>query len=543
MKKSLFLVVIIPVLLFALGIAPRAVAEEYRQDYYDTSAESGAEFLSPEELDDLLAPIALYPDPLIAQVLPAATFIEQIEDAADYVRRYGRSRVDYQPWDYSVRAVAHYPTVLYMMSDYYDWTVALGQAYIEQPDEVMDAVQRLRSYARAEGNLYSTPQQEVLYDGPVIRIVPASPEYIYVPVYDPQVIYVERYRPSYPLITFTSGFIIGAWLNRDCDWRDRRVYYHGWRGRGWVARSRPHIRDRRDIYINRRAAVINVNQRVVQRDTRVYRERLRADTVERREPRRFAPLRRVEPNRSARTVRPIPRREMRPGAPAVKPQRAPREQGPSTGVRPPKATGTRPIEQPPREQRQRPGAERGGAPAAAPVIEKAPTAAPQPPPAAGRTPAATGQPPTATGREQREEKQGAGERTRRRVPRPINRPQVPEQPHVAAPEPKASQPPVTAPAPKAQQPTTIVVPTHKAPPVQAPGIEAPQKPVERRERGIERPAERGTERPAERVIERPAERPGEREIERPGGRPEVERGPGIERGRSEGVPRGPRGER
>ncbi len=83
---------------------------------------------SPQQLDNLLAPIALYPDPLLAQVLPAATFPDQIDEAARYVRAFGQNGIDLQSWDVSVKAVAHYPTVLYMMADKIDWTSALGQA-------------------------------------------------------------------------------------------------------------------------------------------------------------------------------------------------------------------------------------------------------------------------------------------------------------------------------------------------------------------------------------------------------------------------------
>lgn len=191
----------------------------------------GDTLFTPDELDDLLAPIALYPDPLIAQILPAATFIDQIDEAARYVRQYGKyARIDDQPWDVSVKAVAHYPDVLYMMDRKYDWTVSLGQAFVMQQLDVMDAIQRLRAEAEAAGNLTSTPQQQVVVEREVIRIVPAEPEVIYVPVYDPMVVYEESLYPSYGFITFGSGFTIGAWLNRDCDWQRRRVYYHGWLG-------------------------------------------------------------------------------------------------------------------------------------------------------------------------------------------------------------------------------------------------------------------------------------------------------------------------
>lgn len=287
MRKTIFaLPVVLALLLLVLGQSrpSRAASEPGYVQSSDQVEQYRDDILTPEELDDLLAPIALYPDPLIAQILPAATFVDQVQEAASFVRRYGvTTRIDDQPWDLSVKAVAHYPTVLYMMDERIEWTTALGQAFIDQQQEVMDAIQRLRLEAREQGNLYSTPEQQVNYEDDVVSIVPASPEYVYVPVYDPQVVYVERYNPAFPVITFGTGLFIGAWLSRDCDWRHRRVYYHGWRGRGWVDRARPHIHDRRGVYVNRRAAVVTVNERVMQRDTRRFRRELREETVRRNE--------------------------------------------------------------------------------------------------------------------------------------------------------------------------------------------------------------------------------------------------------------------
>ncbi len=245
--------------------------------YSEMPAESGDSLFSPDELDDMLAPIALYPDPLIAQILPAATFIDQIDEATRYLRQYGNSaRIDDKPWDVSVKAIAHYSTVLFMMDQKYDWTVSLGQAYINQQQEVMDSIQRLRASAQAAGNLESTPEQQVVVEDDTIMIDPAEPEVIYVPQYDPQVVYLESSPyPSYGFIDFGTGFVIGAWLNRDCDWHRHRIYYHGWRGGGWIGRSRPHIPVRNNVYINKNYTVININRRVTQHDTRRYREDLR----------------------------------------------------------------------------------------------------------------------------------------------------------------------------------------------------------------------------------------------------------------------------
>jgi hypothetical protein len=218
---------------------------------------------SPEQLDNLLSPIALYPDPLLAQVLLAATFPGQIDEAARYVRGSGSSGVDDQPWDVSVKAVAHYPTVIYMMADRLDWTTALGQAYVYQSTDVMTSVQHLRAMAQAQGNLVTTPQQQVIVEGGVIRVWPANPRLIFVPVYDPAIVYVRR--PSWGLaIGFGMGFLIGAWLNHDCDWGRHRVIYTGWSGGGWVERSRPYVQIT-NVYVNNRYTNVVVNRNVVNR--------------------------------------------------------------------------------------------------------------------------------------------------------------------------------------------------------------------------------------------------------------------------------------
>lgn len=259
-------------------------ATGWAEVYEHGEAFSSGELFSPEELDDLLAPIALYPDPLVAQILPAATFVDQIDEAARFVRQYGETtRIDSQPWDVSVRAVAHYPSVLFMMDNKYEWTVSLGQAFVNQEQEVMDTIQNLRAEARNVGSLASTPQQQVVVEGDNIRILPAEPEVIYVPQYDPTAVYMADLYPSYGFITFSAGFGIGAWLNRDCDWHRHRIYYHGWRGGGWINRTRPYVNTRNRAYIDRRYREIEVNRRVVQHDTATFRTQLRRKVELRRE--------------------------------------------------------------------------------------------------------------------------------------------------------------------------------------------------------------------------------------------------------------------
>ncbi|KAB0670400.1 DUF3300 domain-containing protein [Oryzomonas sagensis] len=265
----------VPAAFLALGLLAGSAA--YADgDRYDPADEGEQAYDAPftaAELDDLLAPIALYPDPLLAQILPAATFSDQIDAAARYVGQYGQTaRIDDQPWDVSVKAVAHYPSLLAMMDQKFDWTISLGQAYINQQQDVMDSIQRLRAEAEARGNLGSTPEQQVVDSGGVISIDPAAPDVIYVPQYDPQMVYME---PGYGFFTFGTGFIIGAWLNRDCDWHGRRIYYHGWQGGGWIGRSRLHVRGGNSIYINNRYRTISVNRGALQHDTTRYRGEIR----------------------------------------------------------------------------------------------------------------------------------------------------------------------------------------------------------------------------------------------------------------------------
>ena len=180
---------------------------------------------SAAELDRMLAPIALYPDPLLAQLLPAATLPAQVVLADRYLREGGDvNQLDAQPWDNSLKALARYPATVRMLDDNLAWTTDLGQAFLNQPADVMDSIQRLRAQARAMGNLVSTPQQTVVTDDGIIEIVPAAPEVIYVPVYQPDVVYVRP--PSEPgrfYVSFGAGLVVGAWLNHDCDWHHHEV--------------------------------------------------------------------------------------------------------------------------------------------------------------------------------------------------------------------------------------------------------------------------------------------------------------------------------
>ena len=160
---------------------------------------------SQDELDQLLAPIALYPDELLAQVLMAATYPLEVVQAARFVEKNPGLKGEAldqalaeRNWDPSVQSLAAFPQVLAMMDDKLDWTQRLGDAFLVDQERVMNTVQSLRKRAEASGNLQSTPQQTVVAQDQVIIIQPAQPDVVYVPVYDPLVIYGPWWAPAYP---------------------------------------------------------------------------------------------------------------------------------------------------------------------------------------------------------------------------------------------------------------------------------------------------------------------------------------------------------
>jgi uncharacterized membrane protein YgcG len=188
---------------------------------------SACEPLAAAQLDQLLGPIALYPDPLIAEILPASTFPTQIVLADRYVIGGGDpNQIDQQPWDASVQALARYPSVLKWMDDNLNWTTQVGQAFLSQQPDVMASIQRLRAQASQLGNLQSTSQDQVITDGGDIEIVPADSQVIYVPVYDPNQVYYQSPDGS-PFITFGIGWPIGGWLDYDFDWGGGNLIYWG----------------------------------------------------------------------------------------------------------------------------------------------------------------------------------------------------------------------------------------------------------------------------------------------------------------------------
>ena len=239
MKTHLGVCLCLALAALALSLSNRPLAAQEPALVSTPQVEAVAQ-LAPEQLDQLLGPIALYPDALIALILPAATSPVDLVLASRFLKDGGDpAAADSHAWDESVKALAHYPDVLKWMDDNLTWTKQLGEAFLEQPAEVMKSIQRLRARARVSGVLADTPQQLVVPEDDYIRIVPAQPDVIYVPRYDPMVVFVDRpvYYSSEPFLTFGVGFSVGAWLVNDCDWRHREV---------WVVDRRWSWRDHRD---------------------------------------------------------------------------------------------------------------------------------------------------------------------------------------------------------------------------------------------------------------------------------------------------------
>ena len=222
---------------------------------YDQRGNAQAEPLSVQDIEQLVAPIALYPDALVAQVLAASTYPEQVA-AADRWRQgqgYASSeeiaaRADAQPWDPSVKALTAFPQVLAQMDQNLHWTSALGEAYYNQPQDAIEAVQVMRRRAQQAGNLNSTPQEAVSYDQGNIVVAPVNPQVVYVPAYNPWSVYGQPVSP-YPgfsvlgalgsvfnssAVRFGLGIAMNAfthtpwgWLGWGLSWLTQSVLFQG----------------------------------------------------------------------------------------------------------------------------------------------------------------------------------------------------------------------------------------------------------------------------------------------------------------------------
>jgi hypothetical protein len=239
-----------PLLAWALLLSPPVSAQTTQE-----AVTAQAPVLGPAELDPLLAPVALYPDTLLMQVLAAATYPLEVVEAERFVRANPRLKGEAltqaagsRDWDPSVVALLQFPSVLAMMSEKLDWTQQLGDAFLAQQSDVMDTVQALRQRAVSAGNLADTQQQRVMTQERVIVIEPARPQVIYVPYYNPTIVYGSWWHPRPPWVWVpppyyrpaNMGDVIAAgifwglavaitnsiWNDYRPDWREHHIHVH-----------------------------------------------------------------------------------------------------------------------------------------------------------------------------------------------------------------------------------------------------------------------------------------------------------------------------
>ena len=227
--------------LLALALSPSTVLA---QEPIPVEAGQPVSMLSPNQLDGLVAPIALYPDPLISQILVASEYPLEVVQAYQWLQQNpGLSgpaltqAAQEQNWDPSIQALVMFPDVLRRLNEDVNWTTNLGNAFMSQQPDVMSAIQRMRVSAEESGRLASTPQQQVINTSnagqPVVEILPANPEVIYVPTYDPAWVwgpavyypYPRWYYPAYRSgIFFNVGISVGGFFGHG---------WGGWGGWGW----------------------------------------------------------------------------------------------------------------------------------------------------------------------------------------------------------------------------------------------------------------------------------------------------------------------
>jgi hypothetical protein len=236
--------------LLAAG-TPVALAQSPAPAPTGQNAPATAPVFKKEQIDQFMAPIALYPDALLSQMLMASTYPADVADAAAWSKATGDAAVKQvanQPWDPSVQSLVAFPQVIAQMGAHPDWVRNVGDAFLAQPDDVMTSVQRLRAQAQKAGNLKSTEQQKVIVqqsapETTIIQIEPANPQVVYVPTYNPTVVYGTWAYPAYPPpyyppppgyyhpvatglaagLAFGTGIAIADSLWGGCDWGHNNV--------------------------------------------------------------------------------------------------------------------------------------------------------------------------------------------------------------------------------------------------------------------------------------------------------------------------------
>ena len=220
-KRKGYVIVLVFLCMAALVVPPCSYSQESQSP----------KVFKAEELEQILAPIALYPDSLLTQILMASTYPLEVVQADRWAKQNKDMKGDAlakaleaQPWDPSVKSLVNFPQVLTMMSEKLDWTQKLGDAFLAQQKDVMETVQKLRAKAQAAGNLKTTKEQVVKVEKETIIIEPASPQVIYVPTYNPTVVYGTWAYPAYPpypvyppgyvattaAFSFVAGAAVGA---------------------------------------------------------------------------------------------------------------------------------------------------------------------------------------------------------------------------------------------------------------------------------------------------------------------------------------------
>ena len=369
------------VVALALGGLPEHVLAQ--------NATDTAVVYSQEELDQLLAPVALYPDALLAQVLSAATYPLEVVQAARFVQRnpslkgeaLGRS-VEAQGWEPSVASLAQFPSVLVMMNDKLDWTQQLGDAFLGDSEAVMNAVQGLRAKAQAAGNLQSNDQQRIVVEERYIVIEPARPQVVFVPYYNPVVVYGAWLWPARP-----PWFWVPPPIYRPTTWGQAVATGVVWSVAVGITQSiwfdvRPSWRERQLTIIN-----VRPGQPAYRPGAWVHNPAHRQGVAYRdvRTRDRFAPVSRpaVDKREPARgrddTLRPVLRPSVQPPRPAARPAPVPSPAlrpapVPSPALRPAPRPETRPMPRPETKPEMRPAPR----PELRPAVRPAPRPAPKP---------------------------------------------------------------------------------------------------------------------------------------------------------------------
>jgi hypothetical protein len=210
-KKTFFIRAWASWLVLLLAIPPGLIAQQQA---------AGSPVFKQEELEQILAPIALHPDALVSQILMASTYPLEVVQADRWAKQNASLKGDAltkaleaKDWDPSVRSLVNFPQVLTMMSEKIDWTQKLGDAFLADQKKVLDTIQSLRAKAQSSGNLQTTKEQTVIVEEKIIKIESANPQVVYVPTYNPTVVYGAWPYPAYPPYSYyPPGYVASSMM-------------------------------------------------------------------------------------------------------------------------------------------------------------------------------------------------------------------------------------------------------------------------------------------------------------------------------------------